>query len=189
MMEHKTHFSKSHLGLESIQHQLAALRRENRFLKVGLIFCIVIATLPYLTGFQPTVIRASKVVTERIEFVRDGKTVMSIVAHPKGNGLFIQDKNNLPAVWVYRSQYGGIMGVHDRSGKIAASICSQREGGALAACNKAGKPVAIVAALSGGGSISLNDDKMHEFVSMDATPFGGTIVIKALSGQTLWSVP
>jgi hypothetical protein len=176
-------------GDECILQQISTLRRENRFLKVGLIFCIVIATLPYLTGFQPTVIRASKVVTERIEFVRDGKTVMSIVAHPKGNGLFIQDKNNLPAVWVYRSQYGGIMGVHDRSGKIAASICSQREGGALAACNKAGKPVAIVAALSGGGSISLNDDKMHEFVSMDATPFGGTIVIKALSGQTLWSVP
>jgi len=81
------------------------------------------------------------------------------------------------------------MGVHDRSGKIAASICSQPKGGALTACNKAGKPVAIMAALSGGGSISLNDDKMHEFVSMDATPLGGTIVIKALSGQTLWSVP
>jgi hypothetical protein len=189
MTEHKTHFSKSHLGLESIQHQLAALRRENRFLKVGLIFCLVLSALPYLTGFQPETISAKRVVTERVEFVKDGKTVMSIVAHPKGNGLFIRDENNLPAVWVWRSQYGGIMGVHDRSGKIAASICSQREGGALTACNKAGKPVAIMAALSGGGSISLNDDKMHEFVSMDATPLGGTIEIKALSGQTLWSVP
>ena len=70
--------AKNIQGLEEIKQQLQSLRRENHFLKVGLIFCLVLSALPYLTGFQPTVIRASKVVTKRIEFVRDGKTVISI---------------------------------------------------------------------------------------------------------------
>jgi hypothetical protein len=174
---------------ECIQRQLVSLRRENRFLKGGLIFCFVFAALPYLTGFQPTVIRASKIVTERIEFVRDGKTVMSIVAHPKVNGLVIQDKNNLPAVCVNRYQYGGAMGVYNRSGNIAALMSALPEGGALSANNNAAKPVAMMSALPYGGSISLRDNKMHEFVAVDATPFGGRIEIKDLSGQTLWSAP
>jgi hypothetical protein len=117
-------------------------------------------------------------VTEKIEFVRDGKTVMSIVAHPKVNGLVIQDKNNLPAVCVNRTQYGGAMGVYNRSGNIAALICSQSDGGALIAYNNAVKPVAFMSALPYGGSISLRDNKMHEFVAVDATLFGGRIEIK-----------
>jgi hypothetical protein len=174
---------------EGIQRQLASLRRENRFLKIGLIFCLVLSALPYLTGFQPTVIRASKVVTERIEFIRAGKTVMSIVAHPEGKGLVIKDKNNLPAVLVGGSQYGGTMGVYDRSGEIVAEIYSQSEGGSLAARNNFGKPVAGMVVVSGCGAISLYDDKMHTLVSMDATPPYGRIEIKDLSGQTLWSAP
>jgi len=189
MLVGRSQLNENLQGDFSIIQQISALRRENRFLKVGLIFCLVLSAMPYLTGFQPTVIRASKVVTEKVEFVRDGKTVMSIVAHPESDGLLIQDKNNLPAVWVYRNQYGGIMGVHDRSGKIAAEIGSQRYGGALAAYNKDGKPVALVAALPDGGFISLYDDKSHELVSMDATPLGGKIEIYNPSGQTLWSVP
>jgi len=73
-----------------ILQQISALRHENRFLKFGLIFCLALSTLPYRTGFQPTVIRASKVVTERVEFVRDDKTVMSITVHPKIDGLLIE---------------------------------------------------------------------------------------------------
>jgi hypothetical protein len=195
----------------SILQQISALRRENRFLKVGLVFCLVLSAMPYLTGFQPETISAKRVVTEKIEFVRDGKTVMSIVAHPKGNGLFIQDKNNLPAVWVYRSQYGGTVGVFDRSGKIVAAIHTQPEGGILTAYNKDGTPVAtmgarseggvliarnmdsktvaMMGALSGCGFIVLYDDKMNRLVLMDAIPPNGTIEIKSSSGQTLWSAP
>jgi hypothetical protein len=196
---------------EGIQRQLASLRRENRFLKVGLIFCLVLSALPYLTGFQPETISAKRVVTERVEFVRDGKTVMSIVTHPQDNGLIIQDKNNLPAILVYSSQDGGLMGVYDRSGKIVALIRSKSEGGVLgvynkdgksaagmgvlpeggvlSAYNKDGKPVAMMGVFSGCGFISLSDDKMHKLVLMDAIPPNGTIEIKSSSGQTLWSAP
>ena len=69
---------------ECIQHQLSSLRRENRFLKVGLFLCFVFAVLPYLIGFQLETISAKRVVTEKIEFIRDGTTVMSIAVHPGG---------------------------------------------------------------------------------------------------------
>jgi hypothetical protein len=196
---------------ECIQRQLVSLRRENRFLKVGLIFCLVLSALPYLTGFQPTVIRASKVVTERIEFIKAGKTVMSIVAHPKVNGLVIQDKNSLPAVEVCRIQDGGVLTVFNNAGKSVAIMAAQPDGGIFFANNKAGipatvmsavpdgggltvfnnagKPVATMAAFAGCGSISLYDNKLHLLVSMDASPLGGRIAIKDRSGQTLWSAP
>jgi hypothetical protein len=83
---------------EGIQRQLASLRRENRFLKVGLILCFVFAALPYLAGFQPETISAKRVVTEKIEFVRDGETTMSIATHPEVGGLVIEDKNGLSIV-------------------------------------------------------------------------------------------
>jgi hypothetical protein len=172
-----------------ILQQISALRRENRLLKVGLVFCLVLSAMPYLTGFQPETISAKKVVTERIEFVRGEKTMMSIVAHPKRDGLLIQDKNNLPAVWISRNQYGGIIGLYGRRDKIVASITSQDNGGVLAAFNKDGKPVTLVAATPYGGLISLLDDKKHERISIVVTSLGGVIRIKDFLGEILWSVP
>jgi hypothetical protein len=211
MLVGRSQLNENLQGDFSIIQQISALRRENRFLKVGLVFCLVLSAMPYITGFQPETISAKRVVTEKIEFVRDGKTVMSIVAHPKADGLVIQDKDNLPAVWVYRSQYGGTVGVFDRSDKIAAAIHSYPEGGMLTAYAKDGTPVATMGALpeggvliarnkdsnpvatmgafSGCGFILLSDDKKHKLVLMDAIPPNGTIEIRSISGQTLWSAP
>jgi len=71
MAERRVIFSESQFGLDDILHQLTSLRRENRFLKVGLILCFVFAVLPYLIGFQPETISAKRVVTEKVEFISE----------------------------------------------------------------------------------------------------------------------
>jgi hypothetical protein len=248
-------FNESPQRLNDIAREVVSLRRENRFLKVGLIFCLVLSAMPYLTGFQPTVIRASKVVTKRIEFVRDGKTVMSFSLHPKRDELVILGRGELPAIGIARGEDGGTIGTYNKGGKLVAvmgalpeggtvqvnnkdgklvagmgasligggvevrnnndktvavmmadlegggvavsnnndktvaAMIAKLEGGGLVACNEAGEAVAMMSVVSGGGFILLKDYKMNDLVSMTATPLGGTIKIKAPSGQTLWSAP
>jgi hypothetical protein len=147
---------------EGIQHQLASLRRENRFLKVGLIFCLVLSALPYLTGFQPTVIRASKVVTERIEFVRDGEKVTSIVVHPKKTGLVIEDRNANDLLFLGKELLGGFAGVYDEDGQLVASMTATPMGGVVGVRNKDGRVVAIMSAGLWGGLVGVynNDGKL-----------------------------
>jgi hypothetical protein len=183
MLKHGHLSGENIQGLEEIKQQLQSLRRENHFLKVGLVFCLVLSAMPYITGFQPETITAKTVVTEKIEFVRDGKTVMSIVAHPKADGLVIQDKNNLPAVWVYRSQDGGVMGVCDGSGRLVASIYAKPEGGAVGVYNKDGKPVAIMIAKPEGGAVgAYNKDGKHA-AAMGAWSEGGILVAHNKDGK------
>jgi hypothetical protein len=152
----------------SILQQISALKRENRFLKVGLIFCLVLSALPYLTGFQPETIRASKVVTERLEFVRDGKTVMSFSLNPKSDGLVIWSRDKLPVIGITRDKDVGVIGIYNKDGTIVAGMkAGPLGGGRLFVCNKAGGTAAIMGEVSGLGIILLYDDK----------------------GQTTWSVP
>jgi hypothetical protein len=188
-------FKESPQRLNDIAREVVSLRRENRYLKVGLVFCLVLSAMPYLTGFQPTVIRASKVVTERIEFVRDGKTVMSFSLHPKSDELVIRDRDELPVIGIAGVEDGALIGTYNKDGKIVAGMAALPVGGRFAASNKAGNIVVIMGAMSGCGFISLNDDKMNELVSIcptfsvGATPLGGRIVIKDPLGRTLWSAP
>jgi hypothetical protein len=196
---------------ECIQHQLASLRRENRFLKGGLILCFVFAALPYLAGFQPETISAKRVVTERIEFVRDGKTVMSFTLHPKSDGLVIWYRDELPAIWITREKNGGLIGIYNKDGKIVADMAALPIGGRVEVCNNDSKtvasmdagsygrlvsvnnndtiPVALMGVLQHGGSVWVCDSKGNTLASMDATLICGTLELKTPSGQTVWSAP
>jgi hypothetical protein len=211
MLRGRSQLNENLQGDECILQQISALRRENRFLKVGLIFCIVLSALPYLTGFQPTVIRASKVVTERVEFVRGGKTVMLINAHPKSDGLVVWDKDESPVIWVGRLGKGGAIGVYNKDGEIVAGMETLPTGGRVEVCNNEGKtvasmdglsyggsisvsnndliPVAFLSALPNGGSVWLCDKKGNTLASMDATPICGTLELKTPLGRTVWSAP
>jgi hypothetical protein len=152
-------FSESPQRLNDTAREVVSLRRENRFLKVGLIFCLVLSALPYLTGFQPTVIRASKVVTEKIEFVRDGKTEIVITAHPKGNGLLVCNRNGLPIAYFKGLDVGNTMGVCNAQGKATILIADTPIGGSVSVYNKDDKLVASVVAMSHGGSVITWDNK------------------------------
>jgi hypothetical protein len=174
---------------ECIQRQLVSLRRENRFLKVGLIFCLVLSTLPYLTGFQPTVIRASKVVTERIEFVSGGKTVASIGVHPNKLGLVIEDGNAKRLVFLGKGLFGGLVGVYNRDGQLVVLILSSISGGTVGVINKDGKPVAGIAAAEKGGQIQVSNNDGEMVVAIGITGVGGRIEVSNNDGKLVWHTP
>jgi len=174
-------------GDECILQQISALRRENRFLKVGLIFCLVLSSLPYLTGFQPTVIRASKVVTERVEFVRDGKTVTSLVVHPKKIGMVIEDGKANGLVFL-GGLSGGMVGVYNEDGGIVASIMNSPLGGSVNVLNKDGKIVANMYSNENGGSLDVNNKDETIVASMFSTEYGGAIGVHDKNGKIVASI-
>jgi hypothetical protein len=142
----------------SILQQISALRRENRFLKVGLIFCLVLSAMPYLTGFQPETISAKRVVTERIEFVSDGEKVASIVVHPKKTGLVIEDRNANDLLFLGKELFGGMVGVYNNDGRLVASMTAGPLGGSVVLCNKDERIVASMAASLWGGLVRVNNN-------------------------------
>jgi len=129
MLEHGHLSGENIQGLEEIKQQLQSLRRENHFLKVGLAACFVSLFLIALSfaHFQsktfPThtrvgTISAKKVITEAVEFLKDGKTIMSIAPSREGEGLIIWDKDRSPMVWFDRDENGGIVGIYNKMGKL-----------------------------------------------------------------------
>jgi hypothetical protein len=166
-------------GDECILQQISTLRRENRFLKVGLIFCLVLSALPYIAGFQPTVIKASKVVTERIEFAKDGKTVMSIAVHPNGNGLVIRNENGSPMVFLGKGVSGGMVGVYNDEGNPVSAMMAHSDGGSVSVFNNVGKNVAFMAALpdggSNGGSVKVANKDGKIVASMEVVQDNGVV--------------
>ena len=177
MLWSRSQLNENTQGDFSILQQISALRKENRFLKVGLIFCLVLSAMPYLTGFQPTVIRASKIVTEKIEFVSDGEKVASIVVHPNKTGLVIQDKNAKGLVFLGTSVFGGAVSVYNCDGKTVASIGAFPDGGVIYVTSKDGKGLALIKALPDGGTISVQNKDGKELVSIGASLGGGEIYV------------
>jgi hypothetical protein len=182
-------FSESPQRLNDIAREVVSLRRENRFLKVGLVFCLVLSALPYLTGFQPETISAKRVVTERIEFVRDGKTDASITVHLKGNGLAVLDRDGSPIAFFARGILGNGMGVYNAKGSVAVVIADMPGGGLVGVYNKDGKPTAALDTGLFGGAVCVYDNEGHILALMDAFQNHGTIELKTPSGRTVWRAP
>jgi hypothetical protein len=166
----------------SILQQISALRRENRLLKVGLIFCLVLSALPYLTGFQPETITAKTVVTEKVEFVRDRKTVMSISPHPKSDGLVILGRDELPVIGITGDKDGGLIGTYNKDGKLVASMMAISEGGGVGICNNDGKLVASMGATPVGGTFGVHNKDGKSVVEIGPTPVGGAVEVHNKDG-------
>jgi hypothetical protein len=172
-------------GDECILQQISALRRENRFLKFGLIFCLVLSALPYLTGFQPKTISAKRVVTEEVEFVKDEKTVMSITTGRKGYALVILDKGVSPAVMFFKDTNGGVVGVLNNANKLVAAMGTQPSGGMIAVASENGKPAASILAQPMGGSIGVDNKDGRTVAAMHALPTGGAVGVRNNDGKTV----
>jgi hypothetical protein len=189
MLRGRSQLNENFQGDECILQQISALRRENRFLKVGLIFCLVLSALPYLTGFQPTVIRASKVVTEWIEFVSGGKTVASIVVHPNKLGLVVEDENAKKLVFLGKGLFGGWVGVYNRDGQLAVDMSPFLWGGSLTVYNDASKPTVSIQNTSSGGMVSVANDNGKWNVTIRSDPDGGRVEVYNKDGKLVWSAP
>jgi hypothetical protein len=177
---------------EGIQRQLASLRRENRFLKVGLIFCLVLSVMPYLTGFQPEFIYAKRVITEAIEFVRDEKTVASITVHHTGNGLVISDKYTKPLVRVSNNGMGGQIDVYNIERESVATIAAVWTGSWITISNNKRKTVVQIGAFPNGGLVNIFNNDAKLGVGIGAYPTGGLINIfnnNEQIGATIGALP
>jgi hypothetical protein len=172
-------------GDECILQQISTLRRENRFLKVGLIFCIVLSALPYLTGFQPETIKAKTVVTERVVFVSDGKIGMSVTTGRKGYGLVILDKGVSPAVMFFKDTSGGVVGVVNNANKLVAAMGTQPSGGMISVTSENGKPAASILAQPMGGSIAIDNKDGRTVAALHALPTGGGVGVRNNNGKTV----
>jgi len=162
-------FLKSRSSLEDIHQQIASLRREIRFLKFGLVFCLFIATLPYLAGFQPATIRAKRLITEKVEFVRQGQTVLSIYVHPIGNWLVISGKDGKPLVVLGEWIFGGVVSVTNKDGKMVALMGADKNGGTVIVGNKYGKDVASMEVTENGSAVIVNNKDGKIVASMEVT--------------------
>jgi len=176
-------FPKSLSSLEDIHQQIASLRRENRFLKFGLVFCLVIATLPYLAGFQPATIRAKRLVTEKVEFVRDGLTVWSIDIHPITYRLVISGTWKKPLVVLDETMGGGKVSVCDKDGKAGVIMDATPLGGSISVRDKDGKAGVIMNATPLGGSISVSDNDGKSITTMSAGLFGSSVSLHNRDGK------
>jgi hypothetical protein len=209
MLEHGRLSGENIQGLEEIKQQLQSLRRENHFLKVGLAACFVfLIALHFQSKTSPihTRVSAKKVITEAVEFLKDGKTVMSIAPSREGEGLIIWDKNGSPMVWFDRDENGGIVGVYNKDGKVVASMECIPIGGLVRVYDKDGEVVAVMDSGKYGGSVGVfakggkfavagmgSDkdggivgvgDKDGEVVAvMDSGKYGGSVGVFAKGGK------
>jgi hypothetical protein len=180
MLEHGHLSGENIQGLEEIKQQLQSLRRENHFLKVGLAACFVfLIALHFQSKTSPihTRVSAKKVITEAVEFLKDGKTVMSIAPSREGEGLIIWDKDGSPMVWFDRDEYGGIVGVYDKDGKVVAVMDSGKYGGKVGVFAKGGKfAVAEMRSDKDGGVVCVgNKDGEYWTASMHNGKDGGVV--------------
>jgi len=189
MTERGSQLNENRQGDFIILQQIDALRRENRFLKVGLILCLVLSSLPYLVGFQPKVIRADRIVTKMISFEGDDGAFVSIVRHPKDNGLLILDKSLLPVVFLGGDSNGGCLGIYNKNRKTGAMMHITLHGGGVCVYNNAGQPVAALDVVQNGGSVWVNNKDGKLAAVMGAPSDGGIIVVYDNDGKPVWSVP
>jgi hypothetical protein len=157
------------------------------------------------------IIRTKRVVTERIEFVSDGKTVASLVGYPRELGLIIEGMHGQPLVFLGATFLGGAVGVYNREGFLAASMLSSVWGGNLSVLNKDKKPVASISvlptggaiyvdnsdgktvasinALPNGGAIYVRNNDEKRVIGLETTQYGGRIVVGDKKGGVIWSAP
>jgi len=90
--------------------------------------------------------------------VEDDRTIMSITCHPKGNGLIIRDKYDLPAVVFVKGDDGGTVGVFNKDGKVAALMSATPLGGMVGIVNKDKKLVASMGVHQSSGFVWLYDN-------------------------------
>ena len=177
MAERGCLFSENLCGLKDIQQQIASLRWENCFLKVGLILCLILASLPYLTGFQPDVIRAKKVVTERVEFVRDRKTILSITCNFASDRLDILDEDGSRLVFLGKALLGGMVGIYNNKGLIVASMSVTPNGGMVDVADRYEQVVAVMSANREGGTVIIKNNDEKPVAGMVVTQDSGAVTV------------
>jgi hypothetical protein len=211
MLHGRSQLNENLQGDFSILQQISALRRENRFLKVGLIFCLVLSALPYLTGFQPETIRAKRLTVEQIDFAKGELVTLSIATDEKSLDLVIKDATNKPVYrflhpllgrgfWVYGAEgkptvflssglYGGGLALLNSDGSAALDIGAEEFGGGIVVFGEKSKPAVRMKATLNGGVIGVLNKDGNPVAGIGAGEKGGRIEVINNEGKLVWSVP
>jgi len=211
MLHGRSQLNENLQGDFSILQQISALRRENRFLKIGLIFCLVLSALPYLTGFQPETIRAKRLIVGQIDFAKGELVTLSIATDEKSLDLVIKDATNKPVYrflhpllgrgfWVYGAEgkptvflssglYGGGLALLNSDGSAALDIGAEEFGGGIVVFGEKSKPAVRMKATLNGGVIGVLNKDGNPVAGIGAGEKGGRIEVINNEGKLVWSVP
>jgi hypothetical protein len=211
MLHGQSQLNENLQGDFSILQQISALRRENRFLKVGLIFCLVLSALPYLTGFQPETIRAKRLIVGQIDFAKGELVTLSIATDEKSLDLVIKDATNKPVYrflhpllgrgfWVYGADgkptvflssglYGGGLALLNNDGSEALHIGAEEFGGEIVVFGETLKPAVRMKATLNGGAIGVLNKDGNPVAGIVAGEKGGRIEVINNEGKLVWSAP
>jgi hypothetical protein len=164
-------------GDECILQQISALRRENRFLKVGLIFCLVLAALFSLAGFQSQGVGAKGDIYQEISALRGQIYLLWFLCLLFGVFLFryyftvIEPKSvRTKRVMVERIEF-------IRGNETVVSITAHPVKDGVVIWDKNGFPVVWLGVGENGGIVGIiNND--HELVTaIGSQPFGGIVCV------------
>ena len=211
MLHGRSQLNENLQGDFSILQQISALRRENRFLKIGLIFCLVLSALPYLTGFQPETIRAKRLIVGQIDFAKGELVTLSIATDEKSLDLVIKDATNKlvyrflhpllgrgfwvygadgkPTVFLSSGLYGGGLALLNSDGSAALDIGAEEFGGGIVVFGEKSKPAVRMKATLNGGVIGVLNKDGNPVAGIVAGEKGGRIEVINNEGKLVWSAP
>jgi hypothetical protein len=210
MLVGRSQLNENLQGDFSIIQQISALRRENRFLKVGLFFCLVLSAMPYITGFQPETIRAKRLIVGQIDFAKGELVTLSIATDEKSLDLVIKDATNKPVyrflyplsgrgfwvygadgkptVFLYSGLYGGSLGLRNRDGSAAIEIGAEEFGGGIVVFGEKSKPAVRMKATLYGGAIGVLNKDGNPVAGIMAVEKGGQIEVANNDGKSVVAI-
>lgn len=199
-------FNESPQRLNDTAREVVSLRHENRFLKVGLIFCLAITVALYLTACQSQSLGAKEGIYQRLSrleggqnwlwggyvillvwmlwghFVRLGvRDIEARIVVAEAFGL-VRDKELVMSIIPTPTKDG--LFFLDKNQRPIAVVGISESGGIVGVYHKTGVLSATLTAIPSGGAVSTADTENKSVAVMGAQPFGGMLSIRYANGST-----
>ena len=199
-------------GDECILQQISALRRENRFLKVGLIFCLAITVALYLTACQSQSVGAKGDIYQRLSRLEGGQALLWVYFFILLGWMLLErltwfglGVKSIKARYVEAEAFGLVIGkeivmvivpsptkdglvIVDKNWQPVASIVVNPFGGAVGVHHKTGALSAVLTVAPAGGSVFIYNTANKPVATMSAHEFGGLMGICYCDGSPLVSI-
>jgi hypothetical protein len=200
-------FNESPQRLNDIAREVVSLRRENRFLKVGLISCLVIAVVLYLTACQSQSVGAKGDIYQRLSRLEGGQALLWVYFFIL-LGSMLWDRfawlsvKDIKARYVEAEAFGLVIGkeivmaivpnrtkdglfIVDKNGQPVAQVTVGEFGGVVSVLHKTGKGGVVLTTIPWGGSVGVINNENKLVATMGAQEFGGSVGICYCDGSPI----
>jgi hypothetical protein len=207
MLWSRSQLNENLQGDFSIIQQFSALRRENRFLKVGLIFCLVIAVALYLTACQSQSLGAKEDIYQRLSRLESNHALLCVLILLVYI-LYVWDRfvrlsvRDIKARYVVAEAFGLVrdkelvmviaptptndgLFLADKNGQPVAQVTVGEFGGVVSVLHKTGKGGVVLTTIPWGGSVGVFNNENKLVAGMGAQEFGGSVGICYCDGSPL----